>query len=183
MFSVGGREQTSDDELSQLAVSGELTKPEVMRTQVKRLLADARSDAFVKNFAGQWLGLRKVGAKTRFPSLEISDMSGTGGAGHSHTLTFDRNGTPLPAENSPQRLFERLFVPDDAASREVTLKCYAKKHSILDDVLGEARALDKKLGRSDQTKLAEYLASVRETELRVQRQVEWVDVPKSKIDP
>jgi hypothetical protein len=125
----------------------------------------------------------KIGTKTRFPSLEISDMSGTGGAGHSHTLAFDRNGTPLPAENSPQRLFERLFVPDDAASREATLKRYAEKRSILDDVLGEARALEKKLGRSDQTKLAAYLASVRETELRVQRQVEWVDVPKSKIDP
>ena len=63
-----------DDELTQLAVSGKLTKPEVMRTQVKRLLADARSDAFVKNFAGQWLGLRKVGAnppsQTLYPEYD-----------------------------------------------------------------------------------------------------------------
>ena len=124
----------------------------------------------------------KIGAQTRFPSLEIGDMSGTGGALHSHTLAFDRNGTPLPAENSPQRLFERLFIPDDATSREATLKRYAEKRSILDDVLGEAQALDKKLGRADQTKLAEYLASVRETELRVQRQVDWVDVPKPKVE-
>ena len=124
----------------------------------------------------------KVGQKTRFPSIEIGDMSGTGAALHSHTLAFDRNGTPLPAENSPQRLFERLFVPDDAASRDSTLKRYAEKRSILDEVLGEARALDKKLGRADQSKLAEYLASVRETELRVQRQVDWVDVPKPLVD-
>lgn len=124
----------------------------------------------------------KIGQKTRFPSIEIGDLSGTGSALHSHTLAFDRNGTPLPAENSPQRLFERLFVPDDAASREATLKRYAEKRSILDDVLGEAKALEKKLGRADQTKLAEYLASVRETELRVQRQVEWVDVPKPVVD-
>ncbi len=125
----------------------------------------------------------KIGAQTRFPSLEIGDMSGTGSALHSHTLAFDRNGTPLPTENNPQNLFERLFVPDDAASREATLKRYAEKRSILDDVLGEAKALDKKLGKSDQSKLAEYLASVRETELRVQRQVDWVDVPKPKVDP
>ena len=63
-----------DDELTQLAVSGKLTKPEVMRSQVKRLLADARSDAFVKNFAGQWLGLRKVGAnppsQTLYPEYD-----------------------------------------------------------------------------------------------------------------
>ena len=124
----------------------------------------------------------KIGAQTRFPSLEIGDMSGTGGALHSHTLAFDRNGTPLPTENSPQRLFERLFIPDDAASREATLKRYAEKRSILDDVLGEAKTLEKKLGRTDQAKLAEYLASVRETELRVQRQVDWVDVPKPKVE-
>ena len=124
----------------------------------------------------------KIGAQTRFPSLEIGDQSGTGTALHSHTLAFDRKGTPLPAENSPQRLFERLFVPDDAASRDATLKRYAEKRSILDDVLGEARSLEKQLGRADQTKLAEYLSSVRETELRVQRQVEWVDVPKPQVD-
>ncbi len=125
----------------------------------------------------------KIGAQTRFPSLEIGDMSGTGAALHSHTLSFDRHGTPLPTENSPQRLFERLFIPDDAASRDATLKRYAEKRSILDDVLGEAKALEKKLSKTDQAKLAEYLASVRETELRVQRQVDWVDVPKAKVDP
>jgi len=124
----------------------------------------------------------RIGPQTRFPSLEISDSSGTGGAGHSHTLAFDRNGTPLPAENSPQRIFERLFIPDDAASRDATLRRYAEKRSILDEVLGEAKALEKKLGRADQAKLDEYLNSVRETELRVQRQVQWVDVPKPKVE-
>jgi hypothetical protein len=123
-----------------------------------------------------------IGRQTRFPSLELSDQSGTGGAGHSHTLAFDRNGTPLPAENSPRRLFERLFVPDDAASREATLRRYAEKRSILDDVAAEAKALEKRLGRADQQKVAEYLASVRETELRVRRQEEWLDVPKPKVD-
>lgn len=124
-----------------------------------------------------------IGNQTRFPSLELSDESGTGGANQSHTLAFDRNGTPLPAENSPQRLFERLFVPEDASSREATLQRYAEKRSILDSVLGEAKALHKKLGRSDQQKLDGYLDSVRETEGRVQRQVQWVDVPKPSIDP
>ena len=123
-----------------------------------------------------------VGDKTRFPSLELSDMSGTGAALHSHTLSFDRNGTPLPAENSPQRLFERLFVPEDSTSREATLRRYAEKRSILDDVLGEAKALEKKLGRADQVKMAEYLASVRETEIRVRKQEAWIDVPKPIID-
>ncbi len=118
---------------------------------------------------------------TRVPSLELSDMSGTGSAGHSHTLAFDRNGTPLPAENSPQRIFERLFVPDDASSREATLRRYTEKRSILDDVLGEAKSLQSRLGKSDRTKLDEYLGSVRETEARVRRQEEWIDVPKPQV--
>ena len=69
-----------DGELFRLAETGELTKPQVLRQQVHRLLADPRSGAFVTNFAGQWLGLRKVGAnppsQTLYPEydrhLEIS---------------------------------------------------------------------------------------------------------------
>ena len=125
----------------------------------------------------------KHGAKTRFPSLQLSDLSGTGTAGHSHTLSFDRNGTPLPSENSPRRLFERLFVPESAADREATLKRYAERKSILDDVLAEAKSLDKKLGARDQEKLDEYLTSVRETEQRVGRLEQWIDVPKPEVDP
>ena len=124
----------------------------------------------------------EVGKNTRFPSIEISDMSGTGPALHSHTLAFDHNGTPLPTENSPQRLFDRLFVPEDAGSRAETLRRFAEKRSILDDVLGEAKSLEKHLGSADKAKLDEYLASVRETEIRVQRQVDWVDVPKPVVD-
>ncbi len=51
-----------DEELFRLAESGQLRKPEVRMHQVDRMLADPRSDAFVRNFTGQWLGLRLVGA-------------------------------------------------------------------------------------------------------------------------
>ncbi len=51
-----------DDDLFALASSGKITEPAVIRQQVDRMLADPRSRAFVKNFAGQWLGLRNVGA-------------------------------------------------------------------------------------------------------------------------
>jgi hypothetical protein len=121
------------------------------------------------------------GKKTRFSSLQLSDMSGTGAAGHSHTLSFDVNGTPLPAENSPRRLFERLFVPDTAGDRAAMLKRYAERRSILDDVASETAALNGKLGTSDKKKLAEYLSSVRDTEKQVERMQSWVDVPKPKV--
>jgi hypothetical protein len=122
-----------------------------------------------------------LGQKTRFPSLQLGDMSGTGGAGHSHTLSFDVNGTPLPSENSPRRLFERLFVPDTAGDRAAMLKRYAEKKSILDDLASEAAKLNRSLGKTDQKKLAEYLSSIRETEKQVERMKSWVDVPKPKV--
>lgn len=49
-----------DETLLDLAASGELTKPEVLESQARRLLADPRSQAFVTNFAGQWLHLRNL---------------------------------------------------------------------------------------------------------------------------
>ncbi|MCA9144124.1 MAG: DUF1592 domain-containing protein [Planctomycetales bacterium] len=51
-----------DEELFQLAEQGELTNERTLVAQVERMLADPKSDAFVENFAGQWLGLREVGA-------------------------------------------------------------------------------------------------------------------------
>ena len=49
-----------DDELLQLAAEGQLCQKEVLHTQVKRMLADAKADALVDNFAGQWLELRNL---------------------------------------------------------------------------------------------------------------------------
>lgn len=122
------------------------------------------------------------GKQTRFASLQLSDQSGTGSAGHSHTLSFDGRGTPLPAENSPRRLFERLFVPESASDRQATLRRYAERKSILDSIRAEADTLQKKLGQNDRRKVDEYLTSVRETEQRVGRMEAWVDVPKAKVD-
>lgn len=51
-----------DDELSKLADNGKLRDSKTLTAQVHRLLADPKSEAFVRNFAGQWLGLREVGA-------------------------------------------------------------------------------------------------------------------------
>ena len=121
------------------------------------------------------------GPKTRFGSLQLSDMSGTGSAGHSHTLSFDIQGTPIPSENSPRRLFERLFVPETAADRKALLQRYAERRSVLDDVARESKVLNSRLGIQDQRKLDEYLSSVRATEKQIERMAAWVDIPKPKI--
>ena len=49
-----------DDQLLAVAESGRLSDPPVLQAQVKRMMADPRSEALVKNFAGQWLFLRNI---------------------------------------------------------------------------------------------------------------------------
>lgn len=49
-----------DEELFQLAADGKLTNRETLQQQAKRMLADPRAEALVKNFAGQWLQLRDI---------------------------------------------------------------------------------------------------------------------------
>ena len=58
-----------DDELVDLAVAGELHRPEVLRGQVARMLADPRAQALVDNFAGQWLHVRNVPGFRPSPEL------------------------------------------------------------------------------------------------------------------
>jgi mono/diheme cytochrome c family protein len=63
-----------DDELLALAVNDKLHEPATLRRQVRRLLDDERSNAFIENFAGQWLYLRnlktKGGAVEQFPNFD-----------------------------------------------------------------------------------------------------------------
>jgi hypothetical protein len=120
---------------------------------------------------------------TRFASLQLSDRSGTGVPGHTATLSFDHAGTPLPAEDSPRRLFDRLFVPAHADDLAAARRSTAQRRSILDSVAADAVALARRLDAADRRKLDEYLGSVRATEKQVQRSEAWLDRPKAKIDP
>ena len=58
-----------DDKLLGLARSGELLQPEVLRSQLARMLADARAQRFARSFTRQWLQLDRVGMFT--PNVEL----------------------------------------------------------------------------------------------------------------
>ncbi len=58
-----------DDTLLALAKDGQLSKPNILRQQTERLLQDDRASAFVKNFTGQWLGLRNIDATS--PDMKL----------------------------------------------------------------------------------------------------------------
>jgi mono/diheme cytochrome c family protein len=58
-----------DDELLDLGTRGKLRDPAVLEQQVRRMLADPKSDALISNFAGQWLGVRSL--KTSEPVVNL----------------------------------------------------------------------------------------------------------------
>ncbi len=61
-----------DAQLIDLAVKKELHRPEVLATQVRRMLADPKAYALVENFAGQWLHLRELATVT--PEVALASM-------------------------------------------------------------------------------------------------------------
>jgi hypothetical protein len=119
--------------------------------------------------------------QTRFASLELSISSGTGQPNNSTTLAFSRDGVPLPAEDNPRVVFDRLFGEEagGVAAQRTRLN---KRRSVLDSVLDEANSLRRDLGADDRTKLDEYLHSVRDVEQRTERLDKWLDTPKPKVD-
>lgn len=122
-----------------------------------------------------------VGQQTRISSLELSISSGTGQPFNSNTLSFSRDGVPLPAEDNPKNIFNRLFgeEPGGIAAQRARL---IKRRSVLDSVLGEAKTLRRDLGTDDRTKLDEYLHAVRDVEQRAERLDAWLDVPKPVVE-
>ena len=65
-----------DEELLDLAEQNKLHEPEVLEAQVDRMIADARSQAFVDNFVGQWLQLRNLESRVRPDFLLYPDFDG-----------------------------------------------------------------------------------------------------------
>ena len=119
-----------------------------------------------------------VGDQTRFSSLVMSTDGGTGTPRGAHTLSFNRSGRAIPAEHRPKRVFDMLFVKSDGdAARRLALSKNA-----LDDLLADARSLRKTLSSQDQKRLDEYLESVREAEVKVQKAKHWINTPLPKVD-
>jgi hypothetical protein len=122
--------------------------------------------------------------KTRFPLLALSctRQTGFGDVGEG-TLSWTRNRTPIPPENRPQVLFDRLFRPDSPAEVRTRKAHAAEQGSVLDSVREQARKLKGRLGKADRRKLEEYLTSIRDVEKQLATDAHWLAQPKPKVDP
>lgn len=127
------------------------------------------------------VGLDQVIAKhtkqhCRQPSLVLSIDAGVGFLSRTGTISYDSEGRPIPAENNPRRVFDRLFQGDHETllSQRESIR---RRIKLVDAVLDNTRQLNKRLGRSDRRKMDEYLASLNEIESRLIASEKWADIP------
>jgi hypothetical protein len=116
-----------------------------------------------------------IGTQTRFPSLALSG-EGSGG------LSWTRSGALIAADNSPSRVFARLFLEGKAEDVQEQIRRLEDGRSILDDVSDQAKSLRSDLGSEDRDKLDEYLSSVRALEQRMVIDESWAKKPKPKVN-
>ncbi|MEQ1830414.1 MAG: DUF1552 domain-containing protein, partial [Pirellula sp.] len=90
-----------------------------------------------------------IGSHTRFPSLILS--------GEGLGLSWTSTGAQIPADNSPSRVFERMFLDGSKSEISAQLMRLEKGRSILDGVGEQAATLRSELGTDDIGKLDEYL--------------------------
>jgi hypothetical protein len=118
-----------------------------------------------------------VGKETQLSSLELSvegrDFAGSCDIGYScaytNTISWKNPTTPLPMENDPRAIFERMFGDGgttDAATRLARMKT---DQSILDSITQKASSLSAALGQSDRGKISQYLDAIRDIERRIQK--------------
>ncbi|MDC0314305.1 DUF1552 domain-containing protein [bacterium] len=121
----------------------------------------------------------ELGEKSRFSSLQLTAGSGESGIG-SKAISFTRQGIPLPMIQRPSVLYKKLFMSTaDRARAEYVI---GSGRSALDDLLEDAKRLQKSLPHSDSEKLEEYFDSVRAVEKRMGRQLEAINDPVPQPD-
>jgi len=117
----------------------------------------------------------------RQPSLILSIDAGTGFLSRTGTISYSLEGRPIPAENNPRRIFDRLFKGDRSSVKAEHEKLQ-RRIKLVDAVVDSAKSLDQDLGKSDRERMDQYLTSLNELESRLIASEKWIDIPLKKQD-
>jgi hypothetical protein len=115
-----------------------------------------------------------IGGDTRFPSLSL--MIGN----DSLSLSWTRNGSMIPPDQNPLKLYQKLFVEDSPQGKAAAHQRLKEDRSLLDSLSEEAKRLEGRVTASDRDRVDQYLTSVRDLEKRLAKAEKWIDVPKPK---
>jgi hypothetical protein len=119
---------------------------------------------------------KEFGKHTQLASLELGldppEFAGGDDGAYSgyyrSTVSWRSASTPLPTEENPRKVFERMFGDSDTADPADRLRRIQRQRSILDSVTRRVARLMGAIGPSDRLKFNEYLDAVRDVERRIQ---------------
>jgi uncharacterized protein DUF1552 len=122
------------------------------------------------------IAAREFGKYTQLASLEVGletpevvgACESAYGCAYYNTISWRNDSTPLPMENRPRAIFQRLFGDSGSTDPRVRAELREDDHSILDVVNGSVKRLRAKLGGPDRAKIEQYLDAVRDVERRMQ---------------
>ena len=135
-----------------------------------------KSDTIVQNSVSMdQIAARAFQRETQLSSLQLTvdnnNLVGSCDTGYScaysNTLSWLTPTLPLMSENDPRVVFERLFGSSDSTDPRVRATRLRKDRSILDSVTARVRQLQRQLGAADNTKVNDYLESLRDVERRI----------------
>ena len=110
-----------------------------------------------------------LGPATRYRNLNL----GVNIDKANRSLSWTQDGTLLPVEDSPARLFRKLFVKGSPRQVRRQLHHLARRGSILDTIGASARQLQSGLAGADRKRLDQYFSSIRQLEIRLYQAGEW----------
>ena len=120
-----------------------------------------------------------LGKDTRYQSLQLNCPKSDTGNGHGGVaISYREDGSPLTGFDSPLEVYQRLFGGN--VSKEEVLNTLKQRKSIFDILEFESSSTKRILDRDDREKLEEYTTSIRDIELTISREEEWLDVPYPK---
>ena len=136
--------------------------------------------SFHNSISADQVAAAHLGADTRFGSIQLNTPDAqNSGHGPGLSMAWDMRGKPVAGLENPVAAFHRIFSNDTTplSERQAML---AQKRSVLDAVMEDAKRVQNGLTKTDIDKLDEYYQSIRDIEVRLGKDEQWLNVPKSK---
>jgi hypothetical protein len=145
-------------------------------TWLSCVLPRSRNVASGRGVTVDQIAARRLGKNTTLPSMELCGEPGG-------NISYRTPDQPLPMESNPRKVFYTMFGQgDNQRERTAILK---STDSLLDYVKESTASLNRKLDAGDRTRVNDYLDSVREIEIRVQKleasMASLVDLPDAPL--
>ena len=117
----------------------------------------------------------EVGHETRFRSFSLS-------INDSRSLSYTQAGVEIPTIKSASELYKKMFLQGDQKTIEAQVERLKRRGSILDVVMGQSKALTKRVTTADRERIDQFETAVRSLELRLTEAQAWEMRPKPKVD-